>query len=1127
MPYFSGSSVSTCEIFAGIAKSGIDCSQHGDRRQRKTENKYEAWHQPALIGGSATSFFESLLVVYRARVASARPSRSYKQVLAQALPLAQCSWYKPLKQMRVAHSTLLSWLRAPGVDTAAPSGAKGREQGVNPAYAWRATMEAGICVNIQNCQHMGSSVDKKDPGPQSEDSPITQSPNDDPNRKRVYKGFGHEEEKPTRVNADMLAIELKTGDLRDRRRSISEHSSSRISSYSSNVARTLSPSTVEHRLGLFGLNKLEQAERNPFLQLTFLGFMWNPLSWVMEGAALVAIVLSNGRASLPAERTSSLSSCCFSSTRSSDQEWNAGTAVKAITDFAPKAKVKRDSSWPEIESSGLVPDDMISFKTGDIVPADCRLTETINVSIGQATLTADTSQRLHGKQMELRDDDTTDHLQKILAQIGSFCLIFISIFVIAEILGFYAGFRYTYHRGLNNIVVLLIGDIVIVMPTVLSVTLAVGAQQFTKHKATVTRIIAMRIWLLTVDKLTICTYCPFAAGDVVLLGAYASRTENQDAIDASVVQALGDTARARSGIKLLDSKRFNPGDNHIEITYREESSGKFKRANKGRPVSSSSSARATRLTRLRTNSRLTATILRVRAMVSSSSVFLPSSTFLVKTHHMSLDDVILNADGFAKVFLEHKFEVVKRPQGLGHLCAMTGDGANDAPALSRANIYFAVGGAVDIVLAEPGLSAIAHAIRGSRIVFRRMRNYSIYACAATIRTVATLAFTFNIIMTLSVDRVLSSLTPDSWDLAEIFVYAVAYGLRLTASIVALAAIIPKGSFVYNKFGVTFDGPLPPTGANDYQLQSIVHLQVAVPSQAPIFATRSRGFVTEHPLVELMSAPPPGTYHPGDNDDGFQLMIRGGGIDFAKVIAGGQQVVYDLIQEHVPTKVEFRELVWFGEFSPNIRMADKFGEGRVFIAEDAAHPTGGQGLNSSVQDAFNLAWKLALVVKRLSPPTLFSTYNTEHIPINTEMLNITTAVLNLSTVNNDRGFQRPDSLRVRGVNYRSSSIVYDELSRHTVLVFVPWIEKARPVLAALAEKEPWKDAFRPVVVIPASATVSAKLDGVLMLRDAEGFMYFGSRVTEGETRAVVVRPDGHVGAVVRGVEGMERYYFKDI
>jgi len=71
------------------------------------------------------------------------------------------------------------------------------------------------------------------------------------------------------------------------------------------------------------------------------------------------------------------------------------------------------------------------------------------------------------------------------------------------------------------------------------------------------------------------THSSFSADDVILLAAYASRTENQDAIDMSVVQAIGDVTRARAGIKLLDFKPFNPTDKRTEITYREEATGEF------------------------------------------------------------------------------------------------------------------------------------------------------------------------------------------------------------------------------------------------------------------------------------------------------------------------------------------------------------------------------------------------------------------------------------------------------------------------------------------------------------------------------------------------------------------------
>lgn len=119
--------------------------------------------------------------------------------------------------------------------------------------------------------------------------------------------------------------------------------------------------------------------------------MWNPLSWVMEGAAIVAIALSNGEGRAPnwPDFTGIVLLLLINSGIGYYEERNAGNAVKALMDsLAPKAKVKR-GSWSEIDSADLVPGDMISFKIGDIVPADCRLTEAINVSIDQAALTGE------------------------------------------------------------------------------------------------------------------------------------------------------------------------------------------------------------------------------------------------------------------------------------------------------------------------------------------------------------------------------------------------------------------------------------------------------------------------------------------------------------------------------------------------------------------------------------------------------------------------------------------------------------------------------------------------------------------------------------------------------------------
>ncbi|WP_319517462.1 plasma-membrane proton-efflux P-type ATPase [uncultured Martelella sp.] len=104
----------------------------------------------------------------------------------------------------------------------------------------------------------------------------------------------------------------------------------------------------------------------------------------------------------------------------------------------------------------------------------------------------------------------------------------------------------------------------------------------------------------------------------------------------------------------------------------------------------------------------------------------------------SIANRILTADGFARVFPEHKYAIVKTFQKNGHLVAMTGDGVNDAPALKQADCGIAVSGATDaarsaaaLILTAPGLSVIQNAVDEARRIFGRITSYTIYRVALT------------------------------------------------------------------------------------------------------------------------------------------------------------------------------------------------------------------------------------------------------------------------------------------------------------------------------------------------------------------------------------------------------------
>ncbi|KAJ7827615.1 hypothetical protein B0H14DRAFT_3720254 [Mycena olivaceomarginata] len=700
---------------------------------------------------------------------------------------------------------------------------------------------------------------------------------------RDYRDSTHDEEIATDLNVDLSTIELRAEDLYDKEKvDLETLVIDNVFKLLQCDDKGLSPEEVERRIGLFGHNKLEQEDQNPFLQ--FLSFMWNPLSWVMEAAALVAIAFSNGEGRAPDWE---------------GLERGAGNAVKALMDsLAPKAK---------IDSAGLVPGDMISFKIGDIVPADCRLTDAVTslpkskksgdfcfsgsickqgeaegvvISTGANTFFGRTTSLVGSA------DDSTGHLQMILAQIGSFCLVVIGIFVLAEILVLYAGFRYSYRRGLDNILVLLIGGIPIAMPTVLSVTLAVGAQQLAKHKAIVTSITAIE------ELAGVTILCSDKTGTLTTNKITIDR-ETIHAIDASIVRTLGDASRARAGITLLDFQPFDSNRKRTEVTYRDEATGRLRRVTKGMTAKIIELCSRNRAEDLEDPVRVgcqgevngddfaapgngfeligllsifdppredtkqdhrgcAGTRVKVK-MVTGDQLAIAKETGrrlgcsedgpAADSPYRDLDHLIMEADGFAGVLPEHKYDIVKRLQGLGHLCAMTGMGMAPMmrPALSRANVGIAVEGstdaargAADIVLTEPGLSTIVHAIRGSRIIFQRMRNYAISARAVTIRIVVCFAISRCVQVRLPAVHDPDHCPPQRRDdhdplrgprpcqathpivgiWREIFSYAVA---------VSFVIIILETTFFQDKFG-----------PNDYQLHMVVYLQVAIISQALIF-----------------------------------------------------------------------------------------------------------------------------------------------------------------------------------------------------------------------------------------------------------------------------------------------------
>jgi 2-polyprenyl-6-methoxyphenol hydroxylase-like FAD-dependent oxidoreductase len=227
-----------------------------------------------------------------------------------------------------------------------------------------------------------------------------------------------------------------------------------------------------------------------------------------------------------------------------------------------------------------------------------------------------------------------------------------------------------------------------------------------------------------------------------------------------------------------------------------------------------------------------------------------------------------------------------------------------------------------------------------------------------------------------------------------------------------------------------------------------------------------------------------------------------------------------------TEVIIRSVSWASAYNMNARLADHYGSGRIFIAGDAAHihpPTGGQGLNTSLQDSYNLGWKLAAVLNG-APATLLDTYEEERRPVAAEVLGLATRLLG-SQKHGDR--RRGREVHQLDIGYPQSSLAFEEPERKHGLLAGDRAPDA-PALGAggqpirlfnLFKGPHWTLLGYEVEgrhAFPARSglhihTVGAKgdiIDDAGHIRDVYG-------LATGDW--VLVRPDGYIGAIVSSAE----------
>ena len=711
----------------------------------------------------------------------------------------------------------------------------------------------------------------------------------------------------------------------------------------------LSQAEAAKRLAQYGPNEIKEKKDNLFLK--FLSYFWGPIPWMIEAAVILSGVVKHWLDFFV------ILFLLFSNALVAFwEEHQAGNEIVALrAKLATTARVLRDGKWATPKVADLVPGDVIRLRLGDIVPADARLLAGDPVQVDQSALTGESlpatrkpgeavfsgsiikrgetdamvyatgTHTYFGKTAELvQDAHTVSHFQRAVLKIGNY-LIVLAVALVALIVTV-ALFRHDPTLStLEFALVLLVAAIPVAMPTVLSVTMAVGARLLAKKQAIVTKLSAIEelagVDVLCSDKTGTLTQNKLPLGDpfcvngvaadqIILDAALASRAEDKDTIDLAVIAGVKDDKELKK-YQIVHFQPFDPVHKRTEATVKGADGKQFKVA-KGAPqvilqmatniadvkaevdkavndfaargFRSLGVARADQDDKWQfvgvlpmsdpPREQAKATI--ASAVQMGVKVKMVTGDQLAIAKEMSrqlgmgtniLDATVLrdakdqpsaqsaasidNADGFAQVFPEDKYNIVEVLQKHGHIVGMTGDGVNDAPALKQADCGIAVSGATDaaraaadIVLLASGLSVIIDAIKESRRIFQRMNSYAIYRIAETLRvlflmTLAILVFNFypvtavmivmiavlndGAILSIAYDNVHYSDKPEKWNMRLVL------GISTVLGVIGVVAAF--GLFYLAERVFHLDRA---------HAQTLMYLKLSVAGHLTIFLTRTRG-----------------------------------------------------------------------------------------------------------------------------------------------------------------------------------------------------------------------------------------------------------------------------------------------
>ncbi len=376
----------------------------------------------------------------------------------------------------------------------------------------------------------------------------------------------------------------------------------------------LSTQEASDRLLRDGENQLPEESISPLKQ--FLSHFWGPIAWMIEAAAILSAVVGDW-----ADFAIILALLIGNGVVGFWEEFQAGNAIAALkAKLALKAKVKRDNKWVSIPAKELVVGDLIRLRLGDIVPADVRFLSGDPAQVDQSALTGEylpvehqigdvlysgsiikqgeiesivygTGARTYiGKTAHLVESaHTVSHFQQAVLKIGNYLIVVALVLVVLVLM--VALFRGDpWLTTLRFVLVLTVASIPVAMPTVLSVTMAVGAQKLAKKEAIVSRLAAIEeiagIDILCSDKTGTLTLNQLTLGEpfcventspksLILSAALASRDEDRDPIDLAILGGLKPDQNLDS-YRIVHFQPFDPVSKRTEAEVETSERDRFK-----------------------------------------------------------------------------------------------------------------------------------------------------------------------------------------------------------------------------------------------------------------------------------------------------------------------------------------------------------------------------------------------------------------------------------------------------------------------------------------------------------------------------------------------------------------------